>query len=271
MAAGFNKSTDLYSIYNVVQNTMIRFSKDLFIASLKEFFEKDSKYHYVADAWGYNFTPDHTDLHPEAGLYDDLTTRIFIGEQNRYDVIFYPAVLIKGGSFKSTPISMTRDKYVVEYKHIEFQDGYGNRRFVRMPDKYILSGAWEGSISIEVQSRGLKERDDLIELISLYFVDLNWDNLSRAGVSIKPGLNIGSPSEVDDRNDKLFKQSVELQIRSEWRREVPIFNVLDRINFCVEFGNLASNTIAPNIQINTQTDLESFVFDDDLRIVNDDI
>ena len=275
MAAGFNRITDLYEAYHMVQNTMIRYPKDLFIASLKEFFGRDSKYHYVSDEWGFNKTPDHTDLPPDAGLYDDLTTRVFVGEQNRTDVIFYPAIIVKGGSFQSKPISINRDQYRIEHKRMEFRDSFGNRRFSLVPDKFVLAGAWEGSISIEVQSRGLRERDDLIELISAYFVDLNWNNLSRAGVSVKPGLSIGSPSEVDDRNDKLFKQTVEVPIRGEWRREIPITDIIETISFCAEIGSFAADgsagTVAPNLEINTRSDLETAIFDDNqIRVESDE-
>jgi len=262
MAAGFNYISDLYEIYSVSQNTCIRMPKDFIIASLKEFFGRDSKYHFSSDDWGYPLTPDLTDVPIEAGLFDDITTRIFIGDQNRFATIFYPAILVKPGSFRSVPISLNRDKYNVEYKSIEFYDDNGNRKWVNMPDKFVGGGAWEGSLNIEVQSRGIRERDDLVELISLYFVDLNWDNLSRAGVSIKPDVSMSSPSEGEDRNDKLFKQTITINIRGEWRREIPITDIIDVITFCVEFGNVDGNT-APNLQVNTEIELEDSISSED--------
>ena len=248
MAAGFNQITDLYDIYHIVQNTMIRVPKDSLIASLKEFFARDSKYHYVCDEWGYPKTPDHTDLIPDAGLYDELTTRVFVGEQNRFSNIYYPAILVKAGGFRSIPISFNRNKYLVEYMQQEVVDDYGNRTFITVPDRFILAGAWEGSFSVKVQSKGIRERDDLIELIAILFVDLDWANLSRTGVSIKPDLSVGSPSEEDDGNDKLFSQSVEINVRGEWRREIPINNIIDTITFCVEFGTINPPTEAPNLE-----------------------
>lgn len=248
MSMGYNNITDLYSIYNTVQNVMIRVPKDAFIASLREFFSKDSKYHFVKDEWGYPKTPDHTDLPLDAGLYDDLTTRVYIGEQNRFDVIYYPAIIVKAGSFKYVPISLNRNRYFTEWKQQEVIDGYGNRAFMSVPDKFVLSGAWDGSINIEISSRSLRERDDLVELISMLFVDFNWNNLSRSGVSIKPDLSIGAPSESEDRNDKLFKQTITANIRGEWRREIPISNIIDTITFCVEFGR-GGGLSAPNIEI----------------------
>lgn len=260
MAAGFQQVTDLYDIYHSVQNTMIRYTKDVFIASLREFFGRDSKYHYVSDSYGYPKTPDHTNLDPNAGLFDDLTTRVFIGEQNRTDIIYYPAVLIKSGSFRSVPISINMNEYVVEYEEMEFYDDSGNRKIISVPSKFVLAGAWEGSISVEIQSRGLRERDDLIELISMYFVNYNWKNFYRQGISIKPDLSISGPNERDDRNDKLYTQTIDVNVRGEWRREIPISNIIDTINFCVEFGVVDSSgnfsPTAPNLDISTKVELQ---------------
>jgi hypothetical protein len=268
MGAGFNYITDLYYIYHVVQNTMIRYPKDLIISSLKEFFSKDSKYHYVNDKWGFPNTPDHTGLPLNAGYKNDLTTRVWIGEKNRFDTIYYPSVAITAGSFNYKPLSLNRDQFALEYKVQEFIDGYGNRVFSSIPDKFVGAGAWEGSLSIEISSRGLRERDDLIELISLYLIDLNWNNLYRAGVSIKPDLSISSPSEVEDRNDKLFKQTITINIRGEWRKEIPISTFVDIINFCVEFGSFQEDgdfLSAPNLQINTYIETSDFFIFDNLN------
>lgn len=272
MGAGFSQVTDLYNIYSVVQNTMIRYPKDLIIASLREFFSQDSKYHFVHDEWGYPKTPDHTGLPLTAGLYDDVTTRVFIGENNRYDIIYYPAVLVSAGSFKYVPISLNRDQYNLEFEFREFVDGYGHRAWTAVPSKFVGNGAWEGNLTIEVQSRGIREIDDLVELISIYLTDLNWNNLSRVGVSIKPNLSIGSVSSAEDRNDKLFKRSITVDIRGEWRTEIPVRNIIDVINFCVEFGHFrpdGSSVIAPNIQINTNVDLPEAVFNKNLIRINE--
>lgn len=232
----------------MVQNTMIRYPKDLIISSLRDFFNRDSKYHFVKDEWGYPKTIDLTDVPSDAGLYDNLTTRIFIGEKHRYDVIFYPAVLVSAGSFRYVPISLNRNQYYVEHKIVEFTDGY-ERKFVSRPDKFVTAGAWEGSINIEVISRSIQEADDISELIGIYLQEINWNNLSRAGVSIKPDISIGAPTQSEDRNDKIHRIAITINTRGEWRREVPISNVLDVISFCVEFGN------APNLEVNSIVEL----------------
>ena len=257
MSVGFNQTTDLYDIFSVVQNTMIRFPKDQVIATLREYFADDSYYHYVRDEWGFPKTPDHTDLETGAGLNDDITTRLFIGEAYRYDGIYYPALLIRAGGFRYVPISMSRNRSVVQYTATKFIDGYGNESVFSTPSSFCAAGAWEGQINIDVLTRGLRARDDLVELIMIIFAEIRWDELSNVGVSIKPNVSVGAASEGEDRNDKLIKQTVTLDIRTEWRREIPIENLLDIINICVDMGNLEANppVIAPNLGVVTSVDL----------------
>lgn len=258
MSVGFNELTDLLDLQNVVQNSSIRICKDILIYSLKELFSKDSFYHYVHDSFGFPYTPNHTDLDIEAGLFDSGTTRVYIGEQFRGDVIYYPAILVKSGGFRSVPIGMNRNQHVVHYKTVIFVDEDDNERLVQQPDKFVLSGAWDQTINIEVLARSLRARDDLVEIISLLFTDWQWNELNRAGISIKPTVSVSGPSETDDRNDKLYRQTVTLEIRTEWRREIPITDVLDAINFCVSFGRFDEDDVfypAPNLAISTRIEL----------------
>ena len=60
------------------------------------------------------------------------------------------------------------------------------------------------------------------------------------GVIVKP-ITVGGPSETDDRNDKLFRQTLTLDIRTEWRREVPVENTVDAILFTAVIQNFTNN------------------------------
>lgn len=257
MAAGFNQTSDLYDIYNVVQNTMIRFPKDMIVSSLREYFAEDSYYHYVRDEWGFPKIPEHTDLAPGAGINNDVTTRIYIGEFHRFDGIYYPAVLVRSGGSKYVPISLSRNKGGVQYENTRFVDGYGNETVFSTPSVFFFDGAWEGSINIDILTRGIKARDDLVELISIFFTELRYEEFYKAGIAIKPSISIGAPGEGEDRNDKLYKQSITLDIRTEWRREIPVTNILDIINFCADLGNLETtpHVYSPNLTINTTVEL----------------
>lgn len=250
--------TDLYKIHNVVQNTQFSFPKEQIIGVLRDEFSQDSYYHYVRDPWGFPLTPDHTDLPIEAGLADDSTTRLYIGEKWRYDVIYYPAVLVSAGHSTSVPISMNRNKETVLSEATLVVDGYGNQKVFTTPVAFTLAGAWEGSINIDVLTRSIRSRDELVELITLICTDIRFEEFQRSGVLMKK-VSAGAPSEMDDRNDKLYKQTITLDVRSEWRRHIPIGNIIDAINFCVNFGDINSTppVFSPNLQINTTIDLLS--------------
>jgi hypothetical protein len=253
---GFSRS-DLYGIYNVVQNSIFSYPKELVIGMLRDMFSQDSYYHYVADEWGFPKVNDHTDMPLEAGYHDDNTTRIFIGEAFRHDVIMYPAILVKAGSFRSVPISLSRNKYCIEYENTLFIDGYGNQAVIKTPRYLELTGAWEGQLNIDIITRDIFSRDEISGLLMLFFTDIIYEELKNAGVIVKPPQASG-PSEAEDRNqEKIYKSSITLDVRGEWRRLIPISSVLEQINICVDFSSGITNTIAYNLEINTKVDLIS--------------
>jgi len=260
----FSKS-DLFQLHDIVQSSMIVYPKEIIIATLRDFFSKDSYYHYSKDQWGFPNTTDHTDLPPGADFptvynrfgsnQEGLSTRLFIGENWRYDGIYYPAILVKNGGSRYVPISINREQGTVYFSEMLFEDGYGHETLVRRPQSFVTAGAWEGSIIVDVYSRSLRARDDLCELVGMCFAEVNFDTLHEVGVIVKPPV-IGAPSEGDDRNDKLFRQSITLDIRTEWRREIPIGNLIDAILFTVNFGGFTPNSPnAANLTINTEVSI----------------
>lgn len=259
--------SDLNRVYGIIQNSMIVYPKEIIIAKLRDYFSYDSYYHYSKDPWGFANTTDHTDLPPggdlpyyapgSTALADTLlSTRLFIGENYRYDVIFYPAILIKSGGGKYVPISINREQGTIQYDTIVVDDGYGNQSVIRNPIAFTTAGVWEGSIVIDILTRSLRSRDDLLEQVNIFLTELTFDTLYDVGIIIKP-LSWSSPSETDDRNDKLFRQSITLDIRTEWRRSVPINNIIDAIFFSVEFQDLSrpDSPVAANLTINTEVSL----------------
>jgi hypothetical protein len=259
--------SDLYGIYHIVQASMLVYPKEMIINALRNFFEKDSYYHYSKDQWGFANTTDHTDLPPGADLpYGPganpalnpnpiLPTRLFIGENYRYDSIYYPAILVKSGGSTYVPISINREQGTIYYSEMIVEDGYGNQTLVRKPKSFVTAGAWEGSIIVDIYSRSLRSRDDLVELVGMCFADVNFDTLHEVGIIVKPPV-IGAPTEGDDRNDKLFRQSITLNIRTEWRREVPVGDLIDAILFTITFGPFIQNDPNPaNLTINTEVSI----------------
>lgn len=256
MGTGSINRSDVFHLNNIVQNTMLSHSKEVFIETLRDTFNSDSYFHYVRDEWGFPKTPDHTDLDSKAGLHDDVTTRLFIGEAFHYDMIYYPAILIRAGAFRYVPISMSRNEELVHYKITNYIDGYGNQTFVNTPDYFDLAGAWEGQIIIDILAGDLQARDELVDLVSAVIQIARFHEFKKAGVFIKP-INIGTPSESDDNNDKIYKTSITCDVRTEWRQQIPIDSVIDSINFCVDFGDLSKKdpVLAVNLEIKTTLEL----------------
>lgn len=268
MSLGNFFKSDLFPAHNIVQASMLVYPKEIIISTLKDFFSKDSYYHYSKDQWGFANTVDHTDLpagsdlprgpgaHPELNPFLNLSTRVFIGENYRYDGIHYPAILVKNGGSRYVPISINRDQGGIQYESLVYEDGYGNQSIIHSPKAFITAGAWEGTVVIDVFSRSLRARDDLAELIAMCFTEVHFDTLVDVGVVVKPPV-IGAPTESDDRNDKLFRQSITLDIRTEWRREIPINSLIDAILFTVNFANLSNPEAPPaaNLAINTEVSI----------------
>jgi len=258
--------SNLMPLHNIVQASMLVYPKEIIISTLRDFFSKDDYYHYAKDQWGFANTTDHTDLplgadipttHNQYGANQNgLSTRLFIGENYRYNGIYYPAILIKSGGSRYVPISINREQDSVQYEDVIFEDGYGNQTIVSKPKAFVTAGAWEGTIIIDVLSRSLRARDDLTEAIAMCFTEFSFDSLYDIGIIVKP-VSIGSASESDDRNDKLFRQSITLEIRTEWRREIPVGNIIDAIFFTAILADVSrpSSPVPANITINTEVSL----------------
>lgn len=272
MSANNLSKSNLAEQYNVVQCSMLSYPKETIIAILRDYFSTDLYYNYQKDKWGFANTTDHTDMPlgadfppeaPESAPFPGVqqSTRLFIGENYRFDGIYYPAILVKAGGGKYVPLSATRDKGIVEYENILYEDGYGNSKVIKKPTYFVTHGAYEGSFTVDVMTRSLRSRDDLVEMISMCFTEIHFDTLQDVGIVIKP-ISWSAPSEKEDRIDKLFMQSITLDVRTEWERKIPVGNIIENILFTVNFQNVsnANSVPAPNLTINTETNLIDSIF-----------
>jgi len=253
-------TSDLYSAYNVIQNTQILFPKALLIAALREYFAKDTKYHYVSDEWGFPKTPDHTDLDPAAGFYDDATTRIYIGQEDRFDIPYYPAVLVRYSGARYFPISINQEQDCVQYGYRLFIDGYGNKHSLRIPVYFIFAGAWDINIDIEVMAEGPQDRSTIVEAISMLLQSNIRNELTYDGLFIK-SLSVGAETKELYQNDNIYKQTISLECMGEYRRLLPVSNVIEVITACIEVGHYTDEVWVPdpNLTIQFQLDLTNTV------------
>ncbi|HUU87602.1 MAG TPA: hypothetical protein VMX17_07585 [Candidatus Glassbacteria bacterium] len=254
MATGGFFYSDLFSIYKVVQNTQILFAKELIVGQLREFFAKDSNYHYVADDYGHPKVIDMTDVPSNAGLQDELSTRIYIGQEEKVDVPFLPSVLVKHTGATYKPISFNQENKCLQKEARLFIDGYGRHYTTYVPKYFIFAGAWDTNFDIDVITESTQDRSTIVEAIAMLFQTISYFDMMYAGLFIK-STRVGGESKEDYVNDKIFRQTISLECRGEYRRIVPIESVVDVIDVCVEFGNIQTNTFAENMRFNYQFDL----------------
>lgn len=245
---------------------MLSFGKDLIIETLRNEFAKDSYFHYSKDQWGFPNVVSQSGLPLTAGLHDDLNTRVFIGEAFHYGIAFYPSIIVKNGSFRTVPISISRNEDVLYYKAQQVIDGYGKVSVISTPNYIKLAGAFEGELVVDILAPDLQSRDELTDLVVAIIQIIGFHQLKNAGLFVKPnGASISGPSEMDDlsNNNKIYKQTVTFAVRSEWSQQIPVSNLLEIISFCVDFGQLLPSgdigNIDPNIEVKGNIDLMDLI------------
>jgi hypothetical protein len=253
-------TSDLYSAYHVVQNTMISFPKLLIISALKEYFAKDTKYHYVEDDWGFPYTPDHTNLDLKAGINNDSTTRIYIGEEDRFDVAYYPSVIVRHSGARYVPISINQEQDCVQYGYRLFIDGYGNKYSLRIPVNFIYAGSWDINLDIDVMAEGAEDRSTIVQAIAMHLQSNIRNELTYDGLFIK-GTSVSGETKELYQNDNIYKQTISLECRGEYRRLIPVGNVIEVITACIEIGNYTNDVWHPdpNLTIQFKSDLTNTI------------
>lgn len=247
--------SDIYQIDNITRNVGIVHGRNLLIDSLREVFARDREYHYVSDIFGYPKTPSQTDLDLDAGLEDDLTTRIFIGASYRYEQSFLPAITVRQTGSTYRPISFNQNKWTIEYGMQRTEDGYGNVDYVRVPSKWISAGAWDQTFEIKVTSNSQEDTAAIADVVMVSLQDVWRRILERNGLFIRQLNASGETAEQVNENDPVFSISITANTYSEWRREIPIANLLERIQLCFEF-DLGSDKDVPATGLAIKMDLE---------------
>lgn len=254
-----NVVSDIFSLENVVQQTGVMHAKNLIIDTLREVFRQDREFKYVTDVFGYPKTPSHLGLDPEAGLDDDETTRIFIGSSYRYDVNYNPAIIVRNTGTRYVPVSFNQDLLGVIYKVERLIDGYGNESIIRVPFAQTIVGAWDQTFSVEIITEDEVDREEIADIVMVTLQGSRRLELQREGVFIRRCSTGGETEELKATsaggNDHLYKISINLDVRSEWKIHIPISDLCERIGMCLTFGTLDGGSVADGLTINEQITL----------------
>ena len=227
--------SDIYQLYDIIKQGGIMMGRNLLIDTLREAYSADREFHYVSDKFGYPKTPSQLGLDPDAGTTDDLTTRIFIGSTHRDDISFYPALTVRPTNISYFPISFNRNRGTIRYGFQKLTDGYGNSEIIQVPVATIFTGAWDQSFEIKVSSRSLEDVTSLADGVMVILQEVYNDDLLRNGLFIKKVSAGGQSEENRGEADPVYHIAISVETYSEWRREIPISNLIERIQLCFSF------------------------------------
>ena len=232
LPGGINSDHRVYSSFfsdnNVIQQVAIVHPKNLLIDGLRKIFRNDSVFTYRDDEYGFPLTVDLTDKEVDS----EETTKILISDMYRYEVKFFPAIVIKSGGGAYKPLSFNQDmtyKYRVDY----LENEYGARRAISTPSHRVYNGRWELSFDIQIYSESYSELEELVDIASISLQYSLWNELRENGLFIK-GLSIGAESAEPYANDYIYSQNITISTLSEWRVEIPIENMVEKIVFRFE-------------------------------------
>jgi hypothetical protein len=227
--------SDIPILDNIVANVGIVAGKNLIIDALRECFSRDREYSYRGDIFGFPKTPPNLGLDEDAGIADNTTTRLFIGAAFRYDVSYTPALIVRQTSTVYRPVSFNQNKWNIQYETQRMVDGYGLETFIEVPSRYSFAGFWEQTFEVKIVSKSLEDTNTLADIVLASLQTTYRDVLQQCGLFIKQVRSNGEQSENIGAKDPLFTQTISIDALSEWRREIPISNLVERIQFCFSF------------------------------------
>lgn len=254
---GFNAEHRVYSNFfadnHIIQNVAIVQPKNLLIDTLRKYFSMDNIYTYRADQYGYPATPDLTGL----TIDDPSTTKILINDVYRYEVKFYPAITVKSGSGSHQNLGFNQN-YSTKYRK-DILEVNGVEKEVLTPTHRVYSGAWEFSYDISIYSESHSELEEITEIALMIFQYVAFNELRANGLIIKT-VSVGAPSSEPYANDFVFSNTISIAARSEWRVEIPLENVIEKIVFYFD----VNRTPIPGQK--TISDVQALKFEDVIEI-----
>lgn len=245
-----------YDLDNIVTDTGMLQGRNLLVDYLRIAFARDKEYRYLADIFGYPKTPSHLGLSSDAGLPpDDTSTRVFIGTQYRHDITFLPAITVRTSSSSYHPVSFNQNGGVVIYDWSRIIDGYGNETIVKLPSAIQFAGAWDQNFEIKITSKSLEDCVAISDLVMMSLQHTFRLQLQQNGLFIKKVSAGAETTENINNNDPLYHISVSVETYSEWHREIPMSDLVERIRYCFDADVIPTDIPASGLAIEGEIEL----------------
>jgi len=246
--------SNFYEDHHIIQQVCISQPKNLLIDVLRNRFSKDNVYTYRADEFGFPLTPDLTGLSVDSSE----TTKILISDAYRYDVKFYPNIIVKIGGSSYKPLSFNQNG-TIKYRKDCFKDNFGRERVVQTPTHRVYARYWDLNFDITINAESYSELQRLIDIVSMELQYTSWNKLRENGLFIK-STNISAESQEPYANDYVYNMTVSISTHTEWRVEIPLENVIEKLVFYFD------STRTPTSPSGSLADFQALKYDDIIEI-----
>lgn len=251
--------SNFYEDQNIIQQVCITQPKNLIIDSLRSRFAKDNVFTYRTDDYGFPLTPDLTGVSTDSSL----TTQILISDSFRYDVKFYPNIVIKSGGGSYKPLSFNQNG-TIKYRKDYYDDSFGIRRFLNTPTHRVYAGMWDMNFEVIISTEDTPTLQRLVDIVSLELQYGSWNKLRENGLFIK-SLNISSEAQEPYANDYVYSTTISISTYSEWRVEIPLENIIEKLVFYFD------SVKTPSDPSRDLSELQSLKYEDVIEMIEIDL
>ncbi len=105
------------------------------------------------------------------------------------------------------------------------------------------------NFEIAIYSESHPELEEITEIVKMILQYVSWNELRANGLFIKT-LSVSGQSAEPYANDYVFNHTITVNTRSEWRVEIPIDNVIEKIVFYFDVVKtpIPHHVSSPNVQ-----------------------
>lgn len=204
--------------YELTQSTHSDVIVDTIVEFLRQCFSNHPNYTYIPreDSWGPDW--EHT--------------KIVIVDKYTEDALFLPVITTSVDSVRTKWLQFSQSPFQTVLKSQMNSDGSIKRDKDgrELPSHYEYTGAYEGTISLIISANDTLEREELCNLIHVILAESGRDTLYMRGIFVS-NVTVGGGSEIEYRNDFIYQQTISLDVYSEWRRKIPVGEVLRSIGY----------------------------------------
>jgi len=223
---------------DILWSTLVVDSKDILISSMREWFSNDPVYTYRSDQFGFPLMPkcelvDGSSAGREGIIWGETSTKLIITDDYRFGPRFFPAIIVSDNGGSNYEISFNQELSSVKYK---VEDVIRGGRLIkrRVPSHVLFAGAWKQNYAINIIAEDHSTRKRLKDTVAILLMNVLRNVLMERGILIEK-MNFGGDREEEVKNSFYYYATINIDLFSEWRREIPITMLVEAISVSTSF------------------------------------